>query len=368
MTSILYQVLITLDSVALIGFHRKPRCTLVRRRMRRDLLAGALGVGSLLGVAGMAQAQEKGSWVLVQPLERAQVADAVARHYARLLPQYLEGKAAVHEASRAQGVRAVRWAVDEAPPQRTLMLMSSVLAVQIQDEDGARRRGLSMLPVQLVLQRSWCLAAASGQPLKNSGELVARLRKLGRPVRLGVPVNGGMPGIWIKAMERRTGVAWQAQTYAREVYPAVKDLLAGRQDLLLDHCAEIRRVADAAGDAVRSRLQILAFAGEQPVSDVPNFCQWRLPPISSGWMAWFVPARMKPDERERLGRALHAIALRADTQRLIQDLQLEPSTFSIEASQAFVENSLGDWRSVATWLDNISSEALPQAPVQEAQP
>lgn len=360
MTSILYQVLITLDSVALIGGYKRPGCAFVRRRMRRDLLASALGLGGLLGVAALAQAQEKNAWVLVQPLERTAVADAVARHYAKLLPQYLDDKAAVHEGSRAQDLQAVRWAVDEAPPQRTLVLMSSILGVQNHDEDMAKRRDPSMLPVQLVLQRSWCLAAASGQPLKNSSELVARLRNLGRPVRVGVPVNGGLPSIWVKAMERRTGVSWQVQTYARAAYPAVKDLLSGQQDLLLDHCAEMRRIAMAAGEPVRSRLQILAFAGEQPMSDVPNFCQWRLPPISSGWMAWFVPARMKPAERERVGRALHAIALRADTQRLIQDLQLEPSTLSVEASQAFVENSMGDWQSVAAWLDSISSSAPAQ--------
>ena len=358
MTSILYQVLIAVDAVALIDIDESPGRAPARGLLRGALLAGALGL------AGLAQAQEKSPWLLVQLLERTTVADAVARHYARLLPQYLDEKAAVHEASRAQGRQGAQWAVDEAPPQRTVILMSSILGVQAYDEDEARRRDASLQPVQLVLQRSWCLAAAGTPSLRDSSDLVAWLRGLGRPVRVGVPVNGGLPGIWVRAMERRTGVDWQVQTYAQAAAPAVKGLLSGQQDLLLDHCAEMKRIAATGDESMPSRLRILAFAGDQAMPDLPSFSQWRLPPISSGWMAWFVPARMKPAERERVAQALHAIALRADTQRLIQDLQLEPSTLSVEASQSFVESSIGNWKAVAAWLDSLSAASSASAAAQ----
>jgi tripartite-type tricarboxylate transporter receptor subunit TctC len=347
LTSILYQVLIALDAVALIDPGEVPGHAPARGLLRGALLAGALGL------AGLAQAQEKSPWLLVQPLERATVADAVALHYAKLLPQYLGEKVSVHEASRAKGPQAVQWVVNAAPPQRTVILMTPMLGVQAHDEDEARGRDPSVLPVQLMLQRSWCLAAVGAPSLRDSGELVAWLRGLGRPVRVGVPVKGGLPGIWVRAMERRSGMKWQAQPYAWAATLAVKGLLAGQQDLLLDHCAEMMRTAAAGGESVRSRLQILAFAGDQAMPNLPSFSQWRLPPISSGWMAWFVPARMEPAERERVGRALHAIALRTDTRRLIQDLQLDPSTLSVEDSQALVENSIGDWKAVAAWLDSL---------------
>ncbi|WP_162989484.1 hypothetical protein [Comamonas sp. lk] len=307
--------------------------------------------------AGAGIASQKGGWQLVQAVPRGEVAEPLTQHYARLLPLYLGGKAVIPASTRGRDVDGVYEALKTSDPDRTLMMLTTGMNSRLHDDAVNRHSSPPVLVVQLVLQRSWCLVSAQDVPPRTAEELGNWVAGLGRPLRIGLPFIEGAPDVWVRAMEKKTGVRWQPEVFAKSAEMSVEALLDGRLDLLFDHCAEFQRIFQGKNAArIRPRLQILATSGSPDPSPFPTFTQWRLPTVQPGWMAWFVPSGMGATERARVARGLHAITVREDTQRLIRELRQEPSSLTTEASQIYVARWSDTWKSISHWLDNVPSK------------
>lgn len=308
--------------------------------------------------AGAGIGTPKGSWQVVQAVPRGEVAEPLTQHYARLLPLYLGGKVVIPASSRGRDVDGIYEALKSADPDRTLMMLTAGMNSKLHADAVNKHSDDPVLAVQMVLQRSWCLASALDVPPRTAEELNAWIAGLGRPVRIGLPFIDGVPDVWVRAMEKKTGVVWQTELFSKRADKGVEALLAGKQDLIFDHCAEFQRILQGKNaDSIRSRLQILATSGSPDSTQFPSFAQWRLPTVHPGWMAWFVPSSMSAAERTRVARGLHAITVREDTQRLIRELRQDPSTLTTEASKVYVEHWSSTWKNLSYWLDNVPGKA-----------
>jgi hypothetical protein len=245
--------------------------------LRNRLLAGLFA--ALASQAGMA---ESSPLLLVQPMEHTPVGNVVAQHFVRWMPHYLGEKATLHRPSNAGGMDAIVWAARSGPPERTLVLMSQLWLGRLEALPAAR----VWVPLQIVLQGSWCLMAPEARHLPDFAALQAWLRTMGRPVRLGLPFNFGFPELWMQAMSRKTGLTWQASTYgtARQT---VQALAAGKVDLVLDRCGDSSQYLGNPQERERSGyagVQVLAQVGAPTPLAAATFAQWQLPPCR--WAGW----------------------------------------------------------------------------------
>lgn len=291
------------------------------------------------------------SWLLVQPLERIEAADAVAQHFARVLPTYLGAGVELHVPTHAKEVEGVRWALQEAPKEKTLILLSALLLTRLQDSGINDLERRVMVPLQLVLEGAWCLVAPSGLTLPNYEALHTLLKGLGRPVRIAMPGNYGTLRLWLKAMEQKTALQWKAQRYTNSE-DGLHALDSGEADMVIDRCHDMDRIRKLAlADGQKPTMQVLARSGSTAAFSVPRFTDWTLPPMAPGWIAWFVPAGMHPPRQKMLESALHSVMQREDTQRLLTSTGRVPIYRTPQESRERIRQMQREWRELQRWLD-----------------
>ena len=326
---------------------------------RRACRSASLFVCAALAGGTVTQAQDSEPTLhLVQPMARAQLLDPLVRHYLKHLPQYWSGKVAIREIGRSQMLDRVRAAMNDERADRTVTLMTPLPYGQIYDEQLAMRSEVRPIPLQMVAKRPWCLASTYDVRPRNRTGFTNWLSGLNRPVRIGLASAQGMPAIWIKAMERKTGLAWVSTDFFANAEQGLSSLFSGQQDVLLETCAEMSRMlSNRVAVPGEPKLQLLL--SEQPSANksVANFAQWQLPTPAPSWAVWFVSSKMPEARRNRVAAALNAVTLREDTQALIRELGQEPMPMSVSASQAYVESWLGDWKSIKNWMNNLPEKA-----------
>lgn len=319
-----------------------------------------LVAGLLCGWAVQAGATHAAPLLLVQPMERTPVGNAVAQHFARWLPYYLDEKAVLHRPSNGLGLEAIAWAAQSAPADRTVLMLSQLWLNRLDALPASAPGARGWVPLQIVWQGTWCLMGPEARALPDYPALNAWLQTLRRPVRLAVPHSFGLPDLWTQAMARKTGLPWQNQAFgtARQ---AVQALAAGNVDLVLDRCGDTAQYLDGQSERARTGLlgvQVLARVGMPAPLRAPTFAQWQLPPITPGWAGWFAPPGMSPERQAQLGKALHAIALRDDTQALIAQQQQQPVRMSVADSQRFVRRTQTEGQSLRLWLERLADPVL----------
>jgi tripartite-type tricarboxylate transporter receptor subunit TctC len=317
-----------------------------------------LGVFVLVGPSLAVAEEKEPSWYLVQPLVRASLVDPLLRHYLKLLPQYLDGKVVVRETGRKQMLDRARSALTDERADRTAVLMAPLSYGLMHDEQLAMRSEMSVIPLQMVAKRPWCLAEAQDMAPSNRVAFMSWLSNLKRPVRIGLASSKGMPAIWIRAMERKTGLTWTSTDFNTSAEQGLASLLSGQQDLLLETCAELERMrALRVAGAEQGRVHILLSEQSVTNKSVATFAQWQLPTPAPSWLAWFVSSKMPQERRNLLGKAINAVTMREDTQALIRELGQEPMLLSVQASQLYVDNWLSNWKSISTWMNNLPDKA-----------
>ena len=327
--------------------------------LRKTCRAASLLVCAALLGGTVARAQDSEPTLhLVQPMARAQLLDPLVRHYLKYLPQYWQGKVAIREIGKSQMLDRVRTAMNDERADRTITLMTPLPYGQIYDEQLAMRSEVRTIPLQMVARRPWCLASTYDVKPRNRTGFTNWVTGLNRPVRIGMASGQGMPAIWIKAMERKTGLAWVSTDFFANAEQGLISLYTGQQDMLLETCAEMSRMLSNR-PAVPGEPKLQLLLSEQPSADksVANFAQWQLPTPAPSWAVWFVSSKMPEARRNRVAAALNAVTLREDTQALIRELGQEPMPMSVNASQAYVENWLGDWKSIKSWMNNLPDKA-----------
>lgn len=331
-------------------------------RKRRKSYQMWLVLGGLSLWVGSAMAKPEAALQLVQPLQRAPVGHVVAQHFARWLPHYLGEKVVMHNASHGKGLEAINWAVRSGKPEQTILLMSQEWLTHQELLPLSTPSARNWLPVQLVLQGSWCLLASAQYNLPDFPALHAWLRTLGRPVRLSVPYNFGPPQLWMRAMAHKTDLPWQAKAMDT-AQQSIAALVAGEVDLALSRCGDMAPHSSppvALQREARYGTQVLARVGASAASvvHVASFRQWQLPPLTPGWIAWFVSDDMSTARRAALGSALNAVLLRDDTQSLIAAQQQQPVRMSVADSQAYVRRSQQQGQSLQLWLERLAEPVL----------
>lgn len=286
-------------------------------------------------------------------MSRSDVGNSIAQHFARWLPHYLPVDAHVHRPSVGKGMEAIRWAGQSPEADRTLLLISQLWLAQMEGIAPAVGATSGWIPLQVVLKGTWCLMAPQKQHLPDYSALQTWLQSLQRPVRLAVPHNFGPPELWRQAMSRKTGLPWISHSVA-SARQSLQALASGAVDLALDRCGDSAQALDvwrSAARSERSPVQVLAQLGVPKPLPVASFSQWRLPPLAPGWMGWFVRAEMPMSRQVALGKALHAILLREDTQALISALQQQPLTLSTADSRLLVHRTQEQDQLLRLWLE-----------------
>lgn len=325
----------------------------VRWRMR--MAAGCFSVAM-----GGSMAAEKPPLLLVQPMDRVMPPNAVVLHFARWLPHYLGEKVVLHRESNGKGLEGIEWAARSAPPENTLLFLSLLWLARLDSLPASVSDTRNWVPLQVVLQGTWCLTAAEDRNLPNYEALHAWLRTLHRPVRLGVSHSFGLPDLWMRAMARKTSLPWKTVPFGL-LSQATQALAVGQVDLVLDLCAETAAYLSADADrmpANRLGVQVLAHEGLPPTVKAPTFTQWRLPPIVPSWMAWFASPEMSASRREKLSQALHTVLLREDTQALLVALYQQPMRMSTADSLRFVRRTQAEGLSLQQWLERAVDPVL----------
>lgn len=336
---------------------RRPAHPLCRLRKARSLW---LVSGVLCLWVGSAGAKPQATLQLVQPLQRAPIGHIVAQHFARWLPHYLDEKVLLHSDSHGKGIEAINWAVRSGKPEQTVLLLSQEWLIQQESLPASVPSARNWAPVQMVLKGSWCLVASSQHNLPDISALQAWLRTLGRPVRLSVPYNFGPPQLWMRAMAYKTGLSWQAKAMDTEKQ-SIQALVSGEMDLALSRCGDMSPFmggVEAAQRNKRSATQVLARVGAPVLGNVPSFRQWQLPPLTPGWIAWFVSDDMPTARRAAVGRALNAVLLRDDTQALIAAQQQQPVRMSMADSKDYVQRTQQQGQSLQLWLERLAEPEL----------
>lgn len=311
-------------------------------------------LGSLAALSGAAWAHEPVVWTLVQPMVRTPTNEALIQHYLKLLPQYLDARVHLSSSQLAKGDEALRWAMETAPPKHTLILMSGIWMHRTERRWPGSWDTVPLVTLQTVFQAPLCLLVPQDRRLPDSRALEQWLASLKRPVRLGLPDPPGPPGLWMQAMERKTGLIWKGFPF-RQAIDGVQALAAGKVDMVLARCSDVRQQwqAHAGGEHGRPLpVQVLLSVGSSPWM-VPSFASWKLPPLEQGWAAWFAPAAMPVEQQEAAARALHAITLRSDTVVLVRSLHLSPSRLDWAASRQYVYRSRHNTRSLELWLQQL---------------
>lgn len=318
-----------------------------------------LASGGLAVCMGCSLAAERPPLLLVQPMDRVMPANAVVQHFARWLPHYLGDKAVLHRDSNGKGLEGIAWAGSAAPPERTVLLMSQLWQSRLDTLPASTPGARNWVPVQVVLLGTWCLMAQEDRHLPDYAALHAWLRTLGRPVRLGVPHRFGLPELWMQAMAHKTDLPWVSRAFPLQ-RQSIQALETGAVDVVLERCSDASHLLDGRLEVRKDhpKVQLLAQQGLPASEHVPGFVQWQLPPIAPGWMAWFVRAEMSADRQEAVGRALHAILLRDDTQALIAALQQQPVRMSQTDSQRFVRRTQAQGQSLQQWLEHAADPLL----------
>ena len=311
-----------------------------------------------LGFCGaVAHAHDAGqTWYLVQPMVRDKLIDPLTRHYAKVLPQYLDGKVVLRNTSRVHLSERVRASLDDERADSTVVLMSPLFYEKIREDEDARKTADKTLALLILAKRPWCLASAHDIQPRNQAGMQHWLQSLRRPVRIGLVSPRGMPAMWVQAMERKTGLSWVTTDFFNNVDQGMSSLLAGDQDFLLDSCAEINRMrARQTGGPGQGKIQVLITDQGVPDKESTSFAHWKLPAPAPSWVAWFVSSKMPEARRQQMARALHAVSMRGDTQALVREMSKEPISLSIEANQQYFDNWLRDWKSVSSWMGNLPS-------------
>ena len=309
-----------------------------------------------LGLWGtVAQAHATGqTWYLVQPMVRDKLIEPLTRHYAKVLPQYLDGKVVLKNTGKINAPERVRASLDDERADSTVALMSPLFYDRIREDEEARKTSDKTLFLLLMAKRPWCLATTHDVQPRNQAGMTKWLNSLRRPVRLGLVSLRGMPAVWVQAVERKTGLDWVTTDFFNNVDQGMVSLQAGDQDFLLDSCAEINRMrAQQAGGPGRDKIQLLITDQKELGRDSTSFAQWKLPAPAPSWVAWFVSSKMPEARRQQMARALHAVSMREDTQALVREMGKEPVSWTVQGSQQYFENWLRDWKSVSNWMNNL---------------
>ena len=327
--------------------------------LRKACRATSLLVCAALVGGTVARAQDSEQTLhLVQPMVRGQLLDPLVRHYVKYLPQYWQGKVAIREIGKTQMLDRVRTAMNDERADRTVTLMTPLPYGQIYDEQLTMRSEVRTIPLQMVAKRPWCLASIHDVKPRNRTGFTNWVSGLNRPVRIGLASAQGMPAIWIKAMERKTGLAWVSTDFFANPEQGLNGLFTGQQDVLLETCAEMNRMlSNRTPVPGEPKLQLLLSEQVSADKSVVNFAQWQLPTPAPSWAAWFVSSKMPEARRNRVAAAINAVTLREDTQALIRELGQEPMPMTIKVSQAYVDNWLGDWKSIRSWMNNLPDKA-----------
>ena len=310
-------------------------------------------LGGFYGVA--AHAHETGqTWYLFQPMVRTALVDPLARHYAKVLPQYLNGKVVLKSTGKSPLSAREKVGLSEERANSTAVLMAPLIYEKTYDAEVADKSSSRVTALHMVARRPWCLAITHDVQPRTYEGLMKWLSGLRRPVRIGLVAPTGMPAVWLEAMRRKTGLEWVATDFFFSADQSVESLLSGQQDLLLDACGEVNRVRALPGNDSGSRkIQVLITDQKELEKGPTSFAQWQLTAPAPSWVGWFVSSSMPQERRARLGKALYAVSMREDTQALIRELGKEPMPLSEEGSQRYVDSWLRDWKSIGSWMRNL---------------
>lgn len=260
--------------------------------------------------------------------------DTMMRLIGQVMHKRLGQPCIVESRPGASGAIAARTVASAAPNGQTVLIIySSVLTNPLLMADA----GYQLSDLQVVTQVSnspiaFCVRKSLG--VNTLPEFVELARK--QPGKLSYASYGpGSGGHFVGELFKRAADLDLAHAPYKGEAPAIQDLLGEHVDAAVVSVGGASRHPD--------RIVPLAISGprSQRYPDIPSFAEGGFPEVSlPGFASAFVPKATPPDIVARLQEELNYAVHQPDVAEKVLELGFEPSGWSTERSQKFLDDQL----------------------------
>ena len=309
---------------------------------RSLLLAGtSLAVGAM---SAPAHAQNDAPLRLIVPYAPGGSSDRAARIVADKLTARLGAPVVVENKTGAGGRLAMQQSRGLPASQNVLVLANpaTMVVAPLVFKDNGYDPDRDFQPVSQVSDYEFGVAVSTAVPVKEIGHLLAWLRANPEQANFGVPATGSLPHFFALMTGERAQIKAQVVGY-RGSGPLLTDLIGGQVPVAFDTLDTLLTQHDG------GKLRVLASSGARRSpfsSQVPTFKEAGLDLVATGWNAFFAPASMPADRVARLGTAIHAVMLDADTRRKFHDAKLAPVASTPAQTAAMLKAYRAQWAPV----------------------
>jgi tripartite-type tricarboxylate transporter receptor subunit TctC len=289
---------------------------------RRIVLAG---LASSCVLPKSAQSQEQ-ALKLVFSYPAGGAGDTIARMIAERLQKSL-GKPVIVENKTGAGGRIGAQSVKTAPADGATLLFAAAAQLTLQPHVLANLGYdpfADFAPVSRVVKFDQALIVSGQVPAHSIKELAAWLKENPDQAAFGSP--GAGTGAHFAAMEfgRAYGIALRHVPY-RGTPAALPDVLAGRVPIYVASVAELVEHHKSGGIRI---LAVASNARSPVVPEIPTLAESGVAIDAPGWFAFYAPAGIPIEVRERLETEISTAASSPDIRAKMQALGFQPTDTS----------------------------------------
>ncbi len=311
--------------------------------IRRNLLLVTAAVAFAAAVPNTF-AQGDNSLRIIVPYAPGGSSDRVARIVGEKLGVRL-GVPVIVENKTGAGGRLAMQQAKAAPASQNLLVLANpatMVVAPLVFKDNGYDPDKDFQPVSHVSDYEFGVAVSTTVPVKELGHLLAWLRANPQQANFGVPATGSLPHFFALMAGEKAQITAQVVGY-RGSGPLLTDLIGGQVPVAFDTLDTLLTQHDG------GKLRVLASSGARRSpfsSQVPTFKEAGLDLVATGWNAFFAPASMPADRVARLGTAIHAVMLDADTRRKFHDAKLAPVASTPAQTAAMLKAYRAQWAPV----------------------
>lgn len=315
--------------------------------MKRSLMT-AVAAAYLFSFGHVAHAQSADSYpsrliTIVVPFPAGGTADLLPRLVAEQIRPLLGQSVIIENKPGASGNLGTEGVARSAPDGYTLINAPQLtFSVNHLLNPNLRFDPRTLEPVSVLATYPNVLFARADLPVNTLSELITHAKANPGKLSYGSQGRGQIGHLTIEALKLRSGVDILHVPY-RGSAPAIKDLLAGQIDVVVDNML-------AGMSHVQSgKLKLIAIGGKERLKAFPNVATFAetLPNFySDTWMAIAAPAGTPKQVVRKLSEAIAKALQVPDLRRRIEELQAEPLGSTPEQMAALIKESHDRWAPV----------------------
>lgn len=265
--------------------------------------------------------------------------DLIARSVAQSLGESLDATIVVENRSGASGAIGVEMAARATADGSTLLLgsASNLTIAPAVDSDLRYDTMRDFAPIGRVARLPLVLAVRSGLPVTNVAELIEYARK--HPGALTYASGATLVQFVIESLKTSAGVDILQIPYGGTA-PALKDVVAGRVDLLI---ADAQAIVPYASGAIR----VIANTGQtrsHAFAAIPTMVEQGFDLVFESWQGLLAPRATPPETIAHLQSALQKAVASNEFRNGLEHLGAEPIDEPPAAFEPFLRDELEKYR------------------------